>query len=143
MSADLAVPRAGQGVPQPERVEPRRRGQLTLSVKVVEKIAGQAAAEIGTSRGKTGGVLGIGSQIDMDARPKVDVDLSATSADISIAVGIAYPGSIRDATRQIRDHVTRQVHELAGVEVHRLDIDVTFLSLRARDDARTPKKGLR
>lgn len=141
MSTDLAV--SQQAAPLAQRAEPRRRGELTLAAKVVEKIAGQAAAEIGTTRGKTGGVLGIGAQVDTDARPKVDVDLSATSADIAIAVGIAYPGSIREATRQMRDHVTRQVRELTGVEVHRLDIDVTFLSVRGHDDARSSKGALR
>lgn len=141
MSTDLATPQ--QATPSVERTEPRRRGELTLSAKVLEKIAGQAASEIGTSRGKTGGLLGIGEQIDPDGRPRVDVDLSASSADISLSVGISYPGSIREATRQIRDHVAHQVRELTGVEVHRLDIDVTFLSVRGADGTRSTKEALR
>lgn len=110
------------------RDELRRRGTTVIADQVFEKIAGQAASEVATSRGRTGGVLGIGSDADASARPKVDVDLSADSADFDIAAGIAYPGSIRAAAQEIRDRVTRAVHELTGVPVHRVDIDVTFLT---------------
>lgn len=111
--------------------EMRRRGRLIMPEKVIEKIAGQAAAEIGAARGRSGGVLGVGSEPDPAARPKVDVDLSTDSADLAIAVGIAYPQSIRQTTQQIRDHVVARVGALTGVHVHRVDIDVTFLSVDA------------
>jgi uncharacterized alkaline shock family protein YloU len=104
------------------------RGTTVIAEKVFEKIAGQAASEVTTSRGRTGGVLGIGSDADPDARPKVDVDLSADSVDLDLAVGIAYPGSVRSAAQQVRDRVASRVHELTGVAVHRVDIDVTFLT---------------
>lgn len=109
----------------------RSRGTTVIAEKVFEKIAGQAASEVATSRGRTGGVLGIGSDADADARPKVDVDLSADSVDLGLAVGIAYPGSLRAAAQQVRDRVTSRVHELTGVPVHRVDIDVTFLTTPA------------
>ncbi|MGI3779877.1 MAG: Asp23/Gls24 family envelope stress response protein [Janthinobacterium lividum] len=109
--------------------EMRRRGRLVLADRVVEKIAGQAAAEVVATAGRSGGFLGIGSDTDTSARPKVDVTLSAESADLSLAVGIAYPGSIRRATQEVRDHVTERVETLTGVDVRRVDIDVTFLAL--------------
>ncbi len=110
------------------RVEPRRRGRLVLAEKVVEKIAGQAANEVSGASGRSGGLLSIGSDADPAARPRVEVDLSAESADLSIKIGIAYPGSIRAATQQVREHVTRRVEELTGVDVRRVDIEVTFLT---------------
>ena len=112
--------------------EMRGRGQTVIADKVFEKIAGQAASEVATSRGRTGGVLGIGSDANAAARPKVDVDLSADSVDLDLAVGIAYPGSIRTAAQQIRQRVSDRVHELTGVPVHRVDIDVTFLTTPTR-----------
>lgn len=115
------------------RDELRRRGTTVIADKVFEKIAGQAASEVTASRGRSGGVLGIGSDADSNARPKVDVDLSADSADFDIAAGIAYPGSIRTAAQQIRDRVTRTVQDLTGVSVHRVDIDVTFLTTAFAD----------
>lgn len=149
MSTTVAAPRRAVA-PAPGRDardhESRRRGRLDLSDKVIEKIAGQAAAEIGAAHGKSGGLLGIGAHADASARPKVDVQLSAStdvsgsSADIAIEVGIAYPRSIRQATQEIRDHVVRQVQDLTGVAVHRLDIDVSFLTVNGTD---TKKESLR
>ena len=118
-----------------DRPEPRRRGTLVIEKKVVEKIAGQAASEIGASRGRSGGLLGIGSEADADARPKVEVELSENFADLAIEAGIAYPGSIRRASQQIRDLVSRRVQDLTGISVHRVDIDVTFLTVRTDDHA--------
>ena len=117
------------------RSDPRRRGKLVIEKRVVEKIAGQAASEVGGARGRSGGLLGIGSEADADARPKVDVDLSEDSADLAIEAGIGYPGSIRRASQQIRDLVSRRVQELTGIAVHRVDIDVTFLTVRTDDHA--------
>lgn len=111
-----------------DRAELRQRGRLTIAERAIEKVAGQATAEISTARGRSGGLLGIGAEPDTHARPKVDVDLSTDSVDLAVAVGIAYPGSIRSTTQQIRDHVTAQVQGMTGVRVHRIDIDVTFLT---------------
>lgn len=119
-----------------------RRGRLVLADTVVEKIAGQAAAEVGTVHGRSGGLLGIGSHDDRTARPQVDVDLSGDHADVSVKVGVAYPGSIPETTRALRGHVVSRVRELAGVEVRRLDVEVTFLSV-AGDDTPTRKESLR
>ena len=115
----------------PERDDPRNRGRLVMTKRVIEKVAGQAAAEVATTSGRTGGLLGIGATVDAGARPSVDVDLSAASADLSIKVGIRYPGSLRRAAQQVREHVTRRVEELTGVDVRRVDIDVTFLTLES------------
>ena len=124
----------------PTRERPARRGRLVLADSVVEKVAGQAAAEIGAVHGRAGGLLGIGSHDDRSARPDVDVDVRGSSADVSVRVGIAYPGSIRQTTSQLREHVVRRVRELTGVEVHRLDVDVTFLSVTDVDPANRKDK---
>lgn len=113
----------------PGAVPARSRGRLVLAERVVEKIAGQAAVEVAAASGRSGGFLGLGSGADATARPKVDVTLSAESADLAIAVGIAYPGSVRRAAQQVRDHVTERVESLTGVDVRRVDIDVTFLTV--------------
>ena len=109
----------------------RARGTTVIANSVFEKIAGQAASEVATSRGRSGGVFGIRSDADAHARPKVDVELSSESVDIDIKAGIAYPGSIRTAAQQIRDHVSTTVRDLTGVAVHRVDLDVTFLTLNS------------
>jgi uncharacterized alkaline shock family protein YloU len=117
----------------------RRRGTLVVAERVLEKVAAQAATEVSAVSGRSGGFLGIGSDSDPAARPKVDATLSADSVDLAVSVGIAYPGSIRRAAAELRDHVTRRVETLTGVDVRRVDIDVTFLPVQEG----TPRKALR
>lgn len=117
----------------------RRRGTLVVAERVLEKVAAQAATEVPSVSGRSGGFLGVGSDADPAARPKVDATLSAESADLSLSVGIAYPGSIRRTAAELRDHVTRRVEALTGVDVRRVDIDVTFLPVGEG----TPRKALR
>lgn len=109
--------------------EPRRRGRLVLAERVVEKIAAQAASEVASTAGRSGGFLGLRGGRAAGARPTVDVALSAESADLDLAVGIAYPGSLRRAAAELREHVTARVEALTGVDVRRVDIDVTFLAV--------------
>lgn len=109
------------------------RGATVLSDKVVEKIASQAASEVSVAGGRSGGLLGIGAHADFDARPKVDVELSGTTALLSVEVGVLYPTPLRAATARIREHLISRVDDLAGVQVRRVDIKVAWLS--SRDDS--------
>lgn len=120
----------GRGPTSEAAAEMRGRGRLVLSERVIEKIAGQAATEVAAASGRSGGFLGLGAATDPQARPKVDVSLSSESADLALAVGIAYPGSIRRATQEVREHVTERVETLTGVDVRRVDVDVTFLAVQ-------------
>lgn len=110
-----------------------------MAAKVVEKVAAQAASEVSAAGGTSGGMLGIGAKPDLSARPKVDVHLSGRTATIEVAVAVAYPTSIRQATDRVRHHIIDRVETLAGVQVTRVDIDVT--ALHSTDD--TPTEGLR
>lgn len=114
--------------------EPRFRGRLVLADKVVEKVAGQAASEVADAGGHSGGLLGIGGHGDLDARPKVDAALSRDYVDLKISLAVSYPTSIREATQQVRDHVSERVESLTGVRVHRVDIDVTALTVTGNGD---------
>lgn len=125
------------------RAAPADRGRLVLADKVVEKVAGQAAAEVPGVLGREGGVLGVGAHATTTARPSVDVDLSRDSADIAISAGVAYPASIRRVTAELRDHVAGRVQALTGVTVHRVDVDVKFLVVPGADGAAEAKERLR
>lgn len=107
--------------------DPRARGTLTLSEQVIEKIASQSASEVAAAGGESGGFLGIGQRSDLGARPKVDVELRETSADLFISVALPYGMSIRQTTQRVRDRVSQRVEQLTGVAVHRVDVDVAFL----------------
>ncbi|MET1008184.1 MAG: Asp23/Gls24 family envelope stress response protein [Propionibacteriaceae bacterium] len=115
------------------RLEPRHRGRLVLTAQVVEKIASQAASEMTQAGSWRDGVLGLGRDAASKARPRAKVDLSVDSADLELWVGVAYPGSIRAATRRVREHVIARVEDLTGIDVRRVDIDVTFLTSQLDD----------
>lgn len=99
-----------------------------VSRKVVEKIAAQAALEVSTAGSRSGGFLGFGAEADLRVRPKVEVDLSGTTANVVVDVAIAYPNSIADSAQQVRDQMMARVAELAGVEVSRVDVNITALT---------------
>ncbi|MGB7449352.1 MAG: Asp23/Gls24 family envelope stress response protein [Ornithinimicrobium sp.] len=107
-----------------------------LAGTVVEKIAAQAASEIPSAGGRSGGVLGVGDHADLGTRPTVSADLSGASANLVIEVSLAYPSPIADCARQIRERVVGRVRDLAGVEVSRVDVVVTSLT-RVQKPART------
>lgn len=113
-----------------------------LAEKVVAKIAGQAATEVTGTSGRSGGLLGIGASPDAAARPKVQVELAADSADLHLEVGVTYPGSIRQTAQRVRERVTTRVQEMTGISVHRVDIDVTFLTSGADPDSSDGWKGV-
>ncbi len=108
--------------------EPRSRGKLVLSRRVVEKIASQAALEIATVGGRSGGFLGFGNHADLSSRPTVSADLSGRTATIHVEVAIAYPSPIARAAEQVRRQMMERVSSLAGVHVSRVDVTVTVLA---------------
>jgi uncharacterized alkaline shock family protein YloU len=93
--------------------------------KVIEKIASQAASEVVSAGGRSGGFLGFGSHTDLSARPKVDVELSGGTASVDLAIAVAYPTPIRQVSEQVRQHLIDRVGELTGVDVTRVDITVS------------------
>lgn len=96
-----------------------------MNHKVIEKIAGQAASEVASAGGSSGGFLGFGSHTDLAARPKVDVELLGATASVHVAITVGYPTPIRKVTEQVRQHLIDRVGELTGVEVTRVDITVS------------------
>ena len=122
MTADLALPDPGS-----TSVDPAHRGRVSLDDRVVEKIAGQAASEVATAGGHSGGFLGIGGEADLATRPEVSVTTSGRTVVLSLRLGLAYPASIRESTEAVRRHVASRVEALTGLAVRRLDIDVAWL----------------
>lgn len=106
---------------------PAQRGHLNIADKVVEKIASQCAYEIAGVGGRDGGFLGVGRQADLDARPKVSVELTGQIATLSVELGVEYPRPIEETTQYVRETLARRVSELAGVNVRQVDIRVTYL----------------
>ncbi|MBG6192367.1 putative alkaline shock family protein YloU [Arthrobacter sp. CAN_A212] len=103
------------------------RGALQVSEKALRKIAAQSASELPFVGGVTGGVLGIGQDSDINARPKADIELSGRTAFVTLSVAMAYPSSLREGTQRLRGRVKDALESSTGITVGRVDIEITAL----------------
>ncbi len=109
----VALPTAGP---------PEQRGRLTITKRVVGKIATQASSEV--------------SAAASGRSPKVDIALDRADAWLDVEVGLAYPTPLRAAAEELRAHLIGRVERLTGLRVRRVDITVSWLT----DVADLPKR---
>nr|WP_269429733.1 Asp23/Gls24 family envelope stress response protein [Arthrobacter sp. L77] len=104
------------------------RGTLTMSEKVIEKLAAQSAYELSFVAGLGGGVLGVGRKADTDHRPQVDVELSGRNVTVFLDIALDFPTDIAARSAQIRRHVSGSIETATGLQVRRIDITVKALT---------------
>lgn len=105
-----------------------QRGTLTMSEKVVQKIAAQGAAELPFVGGLRGGVLGIGRQADTRQRPQASVEISGRAVTVFLDVALDFPADLAARSADIRRHVTGTLERTTGLQVRRIDITVRALT---------------
>lgn len=106
---------------------PEERGVTTIPPAVVARIAAQAASEVTHVGGAAGGVLGLRARRDFDSRPTAECDLYGTVAALSLDAGVAFPVNLAAACTGLREHVRARVESLTGLQVGRMDIEVSWL----------------
>ncbi|MEU6563470.1 Asp23/Gls24 family envelope stress response protein [Nocardia nova] len=87
------------------------RGRTTVSERAVRRLAARAACEVD-------GVA---------ASPEVSARVVGDTAVLRARVPIVYPMPVAAVTDACRDHLMRRTHELSGLVVPRVDIDVSEL----------------
>ena len=122
--------------PQPADRQPEERGRTVLAERVIQKIAAQIASEQPHIGGTSGGVLGLGRQESLDARPTVKVELTGRIATLALEVGVRSPAPIRQVTEDLRETLRRRVTEATGVQVRQVDIRVGYLQPRTEQGRR-------
>jgi uncharacterized alkaline shock family protein YloU len=122
---------AGAGLGRSER------GTVTLSTRVVEKLAACAALEIPDAGAAAPRVLGrsvagprsLGArQTSLTGLPKVSADVDGSRVLLDLAISVRWPASIPAVTTAVREHVTEQVTALTGLIVTEVAISVTDLA---------------
>lgn len=107
---------------------PEERGALTIAERVVERIAARAAGEVDLASGAPRRILGrtLGDA-DPDRSASADARVDGHLATVSIGLAVQWPAPVRDVAEQVRRHVMARVHELTGLEVAEVDVDVPTL----------------
>ena len=105
--------------------EAEGRGNLTISDRVVERIAGQAATEVdhvaGVPRRLLGQTLG---KVKADSQARASAKVDGSIVSISVDIAVEYPTPVRSAAAAVRKHVSSTVHELCGLDVVEVHVDV-------------------
>jgi uncharacterized alkaline shock family protein YloU len=135
MTADMA---AGHAVPSslPGHTE---LGMISIKDRVVEKMAGGAAAEIPDAGAAAPRVLGrsvtgataLGARTtSLTALPKASADVDGSIVILDLSISVRWPASVPEVTSAVREHVRSRVQELTGLTVAEVSISVTDLATR-------------
>jgi len=111
-----------EGAPPPEV----HRGELVVSRRAVERISVMAAGEVdGVLDGAAGpahrslhGVRSVG------IAPSAKAKVAGTRARVAVEISVAWPTPLAPVCLQVRDRVSEQVRELAGLHVDGVDVTV-------------------
>jgi len=127
--ADTAPAVSGPTAPAPVSATPvEKRGVTTVPAAVVARIAEQVASEHPRIGASAGGVLGVGARRDFASRPAAECDLYGAVAVLRLDVGVAFPVDLAATCAGLRARVRERVEELTGLQVGRLDLEISWLN---------------
>ncbi|HJC59821.1 MAG TPA: Asp23/Gls24 family envelope stress response protein [Candidatus Dietzia intestinigallinarum] len=127
--ADTAPAVSGPTAPAPVSATPvEKRGVTTVPAAVVARIAEQVASEHPRIGASAGGVLGVGARRDFASRPTAECDLYGAVAVLRLDVGVAFPVDLAATCAGLRARVRERVEELTGLQVGRLDLEISWLN---------------
>ena len=124
----------------PDQVSPRvgatEVGRISISDRVVAKIAAKAAAENSDAGAPATRVMGIplpgvggvgGHDSDLDGLPKTAVEVDGTLAFIDLEISVRWPISVASVIAGVRSIVRDRVHEFTGLDVQEVHVTVADL----------------
>ncbi|AKK07162.1 Asp23 family [Corynebacterium mustelae] len=104
-----------------------QRGTTTIPARVVARIAEQAASEVRFVGSAAGGVMGVGARRDFSSRPTVECDLYGNMAVLRMDIGMVFPLPLHSSVQELRERMRTRVENLTGLEVGRIDIEISWL----------------
>jgi uncharacterized alkaline shock family protein YloU len=141
MTSDTAVDLA------PPDVRPGRSdlGTISISSRVVQKLAARAAVEVPDAgaaaprvvgRSVTGARALGGRRTSLTDLPRAEAEVDGSTAALALWVSIRWPASVPGVSAAVRDHVRDRVRTLTGLEVTEVSISVTDLATGLSPPAR-------
>lgn len=145
MTSDTAVE------PAPPDVRPGRSelGTISISSRVVQKLAARAAVEVPDAGAAAPRVMGRsvtgaralgGRQTSLTGLPRAEAEVDGSTAALALWVSIRWPASIPGVSTAVREHVRDRVRTLTGLEVTEVSISVTDLATRQNGPARARRR---
>jgi uncharacterized alkaline shock family protein YloU len=114
-------------------------GMISISDRVVEKMAAQAAVEVPGAGGAAPRVLGHAMtgagafgvrQTSLTALPKAKADVDGSTVILELSISVRWPASVPAVSSAVREHVRCRVSALTGLTVDEVSIAVTDLVTR-------------
>jgi uncharacterized alkaline shock family protein YloU len=98
------------------------RGVTDIADRVVERIAGRAAAEVADvlPPPRTGLSRVTGSAVD----PAVDAHVEGSAVRLDIRLSVRYPAPIRTVAHRVQNAVRSRVEKLTGLDVTAITVEV-------------------
>ena len=112
-------------------------GTISISSRVVQKIAARAAVEVPDAGAATPRVMGRsitgahmlgGRQTSLTSLPVAAAEVDGSTALLALWLSVRWPASIPAVSRAVREHVRDRVGTLTGLEVTEVSISVTDLA---------------
>jgi uncharacterized alkaline shock family protein YloU len=141
MTSDTAV-KARPAEARPGRGE---LGTISISSRVVQKLAARAAAEVPDAgaaaprvmgRSVTGATALGARQTSLTGLPKASARVDGSTAVLDLSISIRWPASVPAVSSAVREHVRHRVTSLTGLNVTDVSISVTDLAAGPEGSAR-------
>jgi uncharacterized alkaline shock family protein YloU len=108
-----------------------QRGTLTIGDRVARRLAIHAAV---TTPGVCRHAAGL-DRLTGRELPSAEMEISANRAVAQMKVAIAWPHPLADVARAVQRNVADALRTMAGLDVDRVDVEVTHVSLEEATDA--------
>jgi uncharacterized alkaline shock family protein YloU len=106
--------------------DPGERGRTTIADRVIERIAVQAVSEVGAAGGSARRMFGVTvGSAGLDQAAQVTADISGAAAALTVQLSVAYPASVTQTARDVRQQLIQRIRDLTGHTVPRVDITIT------------------
>ncbi len=127
-SAGHELSGGGQADPHeslPALPEPAERGDLRITDKVVERVAGYAVTRVEGAGAAPRRLLGINvGEVRPDTEASVSAQVDGHTATVRATVAIAWPNPVRVIADRLRAAIREDVDRMAGVHVAQVDLEI-------------------
>jgi uncharacterized alkaline shock family protein YloU len=121
-----------QGLPPAEE-----RGTLTVSDRVVERVAGYAVVLVDGAAAAPRRVLGVKvGDADVDDEAHVRARVAGRTATIEASIAVRWPAPVHAVAAEARRRIREDVARITDVVVDHVDLDVVSLAVPAASRAR-------